>query len=226
MKRNLWLIPIVLAVSVTGVAGLSAFESYLLNVSVVVENSLSLPTQSVALGGPQVHPKEWHTFTLNVELSDSFIAQDRVNALSYQVCAQPKPGTYPNPSVGFSSLWLGGAAFINVKGDKAWHWIGDTRSIDPPPAGFVCPGVTGTLNRSQSTLGIITLGFDVPVFLALSAPNSTNLPRPDIAVCGQGTFSDPQAARDEPCVEIPIPPGAETGTDLGMDLVIQVTEIN
>ena len=226
MKRTAWLIPIYLLIAAAGVAGVMAFEAQLVNVGAEVSNSLTLSTLSASLGHLtplEAHPKEWHTATTTVGLSASFTAPDqaRVAAVAYKICAQPKPNTYPNPLTGFAFLWMGGAAFVQID-SGSWNWIGDTRSITPPSAGFICPGAAGTLNKSglpANTSDVITIGLDVPVFAGQPAPTDTN--RPAGAVCG-GT----SLPVTEPCVTIPVPPGVLTGTNLGMDLVLQVTSIS
>lgn len=219
MNAKVWLIPVYLLIGASGIAGVMALEAQLIKVTAEVSNSVTVPTQNVVLGGAEVFPKEWHTATTTVGLSTSFTGQSRVSSVAYTVCAAPKPSTYPNPTTGFSFLWMGGASFLQVEGDPAWYWIGDTRTITPPAAGFVCPGAGGTLHTSINTSDVITIGLDVPTFQGETSPTTPNLPRPDNAICV------PEPAVDVSCVDIPVPPGDPLGIDLGTDLIIQVTAI-
>lgn len=221
MKRTAWLIPLYLLIAAAGVAGIMAFEAHLVNVGAEVSNSLTLSISSVGLVDPtsgEAHPKEWRTASTTVGLSSSFTGQGGVTKVAYKTCAQPKPNT--------AFLWMGGAAFFQIDGAALdpWTWIGDTRSITPPTAGFICRGPDRTLDSVSTSASFnlsdtIAIGLDVPVFQDQPAPTNTN--RPAGAVCGDTTL-----AQSVPCVTIPTAQSNLTGTNLGMDLVLQVTSIS
>jgi len=68
---------------------LAAFEAHVINVTAHIENALSVDPQEIEFG--TVFPEELHSKTFTVALSDSFIAEDRVDGIKYHLAQKPKP---------------------------------------------------------------------------------------------------------------------------------------
>lgn len=95
-KIPLVLIGVVLVAG--GVAAVSAFEAHVINVTAHIENALSVLTKEIDFG--TVFPQEYLEKPFIVFLSDSFMAADRVDDVSYTIKQKPKckaiePGTEP-----------------------------------------------------------------------------------------------------------------------------------
>ena len=188
---------------------------------------------------------------IDVKLSSSFVAQGRAFTVHYQVCAQPKEATFgdgvvnadpfdPSPPPdenldGWKFLWMGGSSFIQFfdESPNTYHWIGPSASINgdliagivpPPPEDPVCPsGAIGSLD-TNNTLDKINLWWEPPAFEEFyDTENETVKPRSAFgAVCGA---SPNVRLSTQPCVILTDPPANSQGTPLGLDLVIQVTNI-
>ncbi len=68
---------------------LAAFEAHVINVTAHIENALRVDPQEIEFG--TVFPEEVHAKTFTVALSDSFIAEDRVDDVHYHLSQKPKP---------------------------------------------------------------------------------------------------------------------------------------
>lgn len=88
MKKIVLTLAAVVAVT-AGVVGMSAFEAHIINVTAHIENALKVDTTSIAFG--TVFPQEYTTQTATVELSNSFLAQDRIDDIEYKIVQKPKP---------------------------------------------------------------------------------------------------------------------------------------
>src|SRR3989344_5136550 len=82
-----------LAVAALVAPAFMAFEAHVVNVTATIENALSAPLESIDFG--TVFPQEHLEKTLRVGLSDSFIAEDRVDDVEYFIRQKPKCGITP-----------------------------------------------------------------------------------------------------------------------------------
>ncbi len=73
-----------------GVAGLSAFEAHVINVTARIENALQVPTDPIDFG--TVFPQEHLEKTLKLALSESFRLENRVDDVEYVIRQKPKCG--------------------------------------------------------------------------------------------------------------------------------------
>src|SRR3989344_1287052 len=86
-----------LAVVVAGAAAFSAFEAHGINVTARIENALKVDTYAIDFG--TVFPQEKLDKFFNVGLSDSFVAEDRVDDVEYFIRQKPKCANDPlNPT--------------------------------------------------------------------------------------------------------------------------------
>ena len=88
MKQKVLLGVIALVAVAGGVAGLSAFEAHVINVTAKIENALRVKTTEIDFG--TVFPQEHLGKPLEVSLSDSFVAEDRVDDVEYRIRQKPK----------------------------------------------------------------------------------------------------------------------------------------
>ncbi len=225
MKRKI--IPILgaLVLVVSGVAAVSAYEAHLINVTAHVENALSVNTTAIDFG--TVFPQEVLKVHRNIALSESALAEGPAGttplpgdlmSVDYQVWAECKP----NPNIpGDFYQWLG-----------EWLWVGIDASQDPTLiTGHVrvgaaptdpCPAakpildaagntLTGTLsgNNTVDMMGVTIL---TPAFVGYYNELTDQKPDWFQAVIDAGNW--------------PLLDGDPDGTDLGLDLKIQVTGIN
>ena len=72
----------------------SAFEAHVINVTAQIENDLSVPLKSINFG--TVFPQEHLDKPLGIRLSDSFIAEGRVDDVEYIIRQKPKCGVTTN----------------------------------------------------------------------------------------------------------------------------------
>lgn len=89
MKKKLILGLAAVAVVVAGVAGMSAWEAHVINVTAHIENALSISDKELDFG--TVFPQEYLTKAFSIFLSDSFKEQNRVNNVDYKIVQKPKP---------------------------------------------------------------------------------------------------------------------------------------
>jgi len=122
---------------------LAAFEAHVVNVTATIENALSVPLTSIDFG--TVFPQEHLDKTLDLTLSGSFQAQNRVNVVDYIIRQKPKcgitsengtvllegstvtghvypgliPGQYPNVATQFEGYYVDcGLEPVDLTGDQ------------------------------------------------------------------------------------------------------------
>ncbi|HDZ54689.1 MAG TPA: hypothetical protein ENI19_02655 [Candidatus Nealsonbacteria bacterium] len=78
-----------------GVAALSAYEAHIINVTAKIENALYVDTTPIDFG--TVFPQEYLEKEILISLSDSFLAQDRLDDVKYVIKQKPKPKNPDNP---------------------------------------------------------------------------------------------------------------------------------
>src|SRR3990167_1021397 len=93
MKNIKWLRKIGLGgitavVIIAGAAAFSAFEAHIVNVTARIENALSVSEGPLEFG--TVFPQEYLTRDIQVELSDSFQGENRVDDVEYVIKQKPK----------------------------------------------------------------------------------------------------------------------------------------
>src|SRR4030042_3976612 len=81
---------------VAGVAGMAAYEAHVINVIAHIENALSVSAEELEFG--TVFPQEYLTRPFSISLSTSFMEQDRVDKVDYQIVQKPKCKCMNNPS--------------------------------------------------------------------------------------------------------------------------------
>jgi hypothetical protein len=91
MSKKILLALATVVVVAGGVAALSAYEAHVINVTAHIENALDVHGEPIAFG--TVFPQEYREAQVTVRLSDSFQAQDPVNAydVDYEINQKLKP---------------------------------------------------------------------------------------------------------------------------------------
>src|SRR3989344_411878 len=79
-----------IAMAVATVPMFAAFEAHVINVTARIENALSVSTNALDFG--TVFPQEHLDKPLSIELSRSFLAEDRVDDVEYFIRQKPKCG--------------------------------------------------------------------------------------------------------------------------------------
>jgi len=90
MKKKILLSLLAVAAIAVGVVGMAAFEAHVINVTAKIENALSVDTASIDFG--TVFPQEELDESFDIALSDSFMAEDRVDSVDYIIRQKPKCG--------------------------------------------------------------------------------------------------------------------------------------
>jgi len=90
MKKKIILGMVSLAAVAGGVAGLSAFEAHVINVTARIENALQVTPDEIRFG--TVFPQEALDRDFHVSLSRSFLNEDRVDDVKYIIRQKPKCG--------------------------------------------------------------------------------------------------------------------------------------
>lgn len=72
-----------------GVVAMSAYEAHIVNVTATIENALTVTPNSLEFG--TVFPNESLDETLTIALSESFLAEDRVDDVEYDIIQKAKP---------------------------------------------------------------------------------------------------------------------------------------
>ncbi len=107
MKKVLLLIIVGLIVVTAGIAGMSAFEAWVVNVTAHIENALYVHPQSRNFG--TMFPQEYGEMGVFVTFSNSFseTSQTRVSNIDYKIVQKPKPRPEYESSVGTDEarLW-------------------------------------------------------------------------------------------------------------------------
>jgi hypothetical protein len=67
----------------------AAFEAHVINVTAKIENALTVNPDHIDFG--TVFPQEYLEKSFTVELSNSFLEQDRINDVEYKIVQKPKP---------------------------------------------------------------------------------------------------------------------------------------
>jgi len=80
---------VAVGVVVAGVATMSAFEAHVINVTAKIENALSVLPTEIDFG--TVFPQEYLTDEFTVELSTSFLEEERADDVHYVIRQKPKP---------------------------------------------------------------------------------------------------------------------------------------
>ena len=78
----------VAAVAISTLPLLAAFEAHVVNVTAKIENALTVPVSEIKFG--TVFPQEKLDKTFDVRLSDSFVAENRVDDVDYFIRQKPK----------------------------------------------------------------------------------------------------------------------------------------
>jgi hypothetical protein len=212
VKGKIILLAAALAIVVSGIAAVSAYEAHMVNVTAHVENALDTPG-AIVIGGVAAFPEEWLIGEIIVTGSQSFKGQSRVNNVDFIVCAEEKDEISP---AGDPYLWAGGFTFVSNDGGMTWEWIGPTNDLTPPPSppGVVCTSLPNTVTTTSDA--VILVGMDMPVDPDYYNPETDvpNKPRDDNADCGVGI--------GEPCV---VADYDVTGDEFGLDIKIQVVDI-
>jgi hypothetical protein len=224
-----------LMMTVSGVAAVSAYEAHVVNVTAHIENALDVDPDFIDFG--TVFPEEWFTREVYIGTSNSFCEPDQLRAKSikfkvyaawkeYPVGHPLAPGYYP---------WLGDALYLG------WFPDDGSGNTPPPPNPVVSdnltnvgpapqgpPGVKQVLNNAEIQIkkfplppgyGYLVIGLDVPVFEGYWNEHT------DVETKPSGLSG--------PSYEIPkkLGDGSDNpawnpdGVDLGVDIIIQVTDI-
>lgn len=94
MKRKLLYALGAIAVAVVVIPLFAAFEAHVVNVTARIENALAVSTDSIEFG--TVFPQEHLDQPLGIQLSRSFLAEDRVDDVDYFIRQKPKCGVTTN----------------------------------------------------------------------------------------------------------------------------------
>ncbi len=233
-------IPLVLgalALMVSGLAAVSAYESHVVNVQAHVENALTTPVELIDLG--TVFPEEFIIAEVGIQLSPSFLAEEAVTGVTFDVWVHCKDAS-------FNVEWMGDAAYL-AGSDPGSTLPGGGAAGTDPSAGTPntpwfaaggsatnCPGgatpgnlakvITGvTVDKSDlpggSDESSVFLGLDVPVCDFNYNPDTDVKPKPSgydeptvVLISGDPRWED--QATDKEC-----------DYDIGMDVKCQVTGI-
>jgi hypothetical protein len=225
MKKAIFIITALVLVF-SGVAAVSAYEAHLINVKAHVENALEVDTAEVDFG--TVFPEEWLVKKRLVMLSESAIGElgdalGDLDSVEITLYVEWKPC----PDMPFA--WWDGDAW--QEGVGYYNWMGyftyldfdengqapDMNLVGDPPAGD--PGtaakqVAGPFVLANDAEHFVYIGIDVPVFegywnsLTDVDPKPSGLSAPTYVVPADMPGFNPR------------------GMDFGLDLKIQVTDIN
>ena len=89
MKKKILLSLLGIFAIVAGITAFSAYEAHVINVTAHIENALSVETTPIEFG--TVFPQEYLEKQFTVNLSTSFMAEDRVDDVDYVIKQKPKP---------------------------------------------------------------------------------------------------------------------------------------
>ena len=89
INKKVILAVIAVVAIVGGIAAFSAFEAHVINVTAHIENALSVDTTPIEFG--TVFPQEYLEEEFTINLSSSFLAEDRVDDVEYVINQKPKP---------------------------------------------------------------------------------------------------------------------------------------
>ncbi len=94
MKKKILLVVATIGVIAVSASMFAAFEAHIINVTAKIENALTVPIDEIDFG--TVFPEEQVDRNLDISLSDSFIAADRVDDVQYIIRQKPKCGITTN----------------------------------------------------------------------------------------------------------------------------------
>jgi len=123
MNKKIILGLIAVVVVAGGVAGMSAYEAHVINVTAKIENALTVTPDEIMFG--TVFPQEYVTEDLSLCVSSSFTDEARVDDVNYVIKQKPKPkAVMPEglpilkPDI---NMYMEGGQFTALYP----HWIGD-----------------------------------------------------------------------------------------------------
>ena len=100
MKKKILLSLITVVVIVGGVAAMSAYEAHVINVTAKIENALNVPIKEIDFG--TVFPQEKLIENIWISLSGSFMEEDRVDDVAYEIHQKTKFKVFPKADVLFA----------------------------------------------------------------------------------------------------------------------------
>ncbi len=139
MKKKFALTLIAFVAVAAGVAGLSAFEAHVINVTAKIENALQVSADSIDFG--TVFPQEELDKEVSISLSRSFLSEDRVDDVNYFIRQKPKCGLTNEDG----TQLIGPTATGHVSLGPVDEIIIDCGPAPLDPAGQPFPGVWGVL---------------------------------------------------------------------------------
>ena len=89
MRKKILLGLVAIVAVAGGVAAMSAFEAHVINVTAKIENALAVSAEPIDFG--TVFPQEYFEEEICIELSQSFLDEDRVDDVVYEIKQKPKP---------------------------------------------------------------------------------------------------------------------------------------
>ncbi len=89
MKKKIILSSLAVVAMLAGVVTVSAFEAHVINVTAQIENALSVSPKTITFG--TVFPQEHKHHDLDINLSQAFLDEDRVKAVSYRIVQKLHP---------------------------------------------------------------------------------------------------------------------------------------
>lgn len=113
MKKRILLLTAAIVAVAVGVVGMSAFEAHVINVTAHIENALAVSSSELEFG--TVVPQEYLEREFFISLSESFLASERLDEVSYDIIQMPKP-IWPEPmecSQGFADVTAARTYCIN-----------------------------------------------------------------------------------------------------------------
>ena len=216
-----------LVMVISGVAAVSAYEAHLINVTAHVETALAVDVKPIKFG--TTFPEEWFTRDLSITTSISFCedTQTRVGDIYFKVYAawKPIPGTDP---VEYYN-WLGDAIYLGFYSDQVPPdniLASDLMCVGPAPASQ--PGFKPAMGGAELLVAKFALppdeswlviGLDVPVFEGYWNEHS------DVATKPSGLSGPSMVIPKKLLTGADNPAWDPNGTDLGMDIIIQITNI-
>src|SRR3989338_6656492 len=108
----------------------AAFEAHVVNVTARIENALNVPLDHLDFG--TVFPQEKLDKFFNVRLSDSFVAQDRVDDVEYIIRQKPKCGL---PVLGSDPVAYSAFGVVTENADRTFRCVNEGYVMLP----MLCP---------------------------------------------------------------------------------------
>jgi len=156
MKKKIILSLIAVAALALGVVGFSAFEAHVINVTATIENALSVPLETTGLNFGTVFPEEVLNENIDIGLSASFLAEDRVDDVQYTIRQKPKCGV-PTEAIVDHVAPVSYSSFPQVTEDAQGNFVCPYGSVMLP---LLCPYLSkhevGTENGINAFHGSLT----------------------------------------------------------------------